>query len=553
MRTRREWWIVLGVGAFIVGMGAMLWIGRVSRTPRLPEVGLKRESLGQFPTQPGAPHVETAFPVDLDSDGETEAVAVFARLSRWRGNPSVWSNLKGRFEPLPVPVFPTPTRYFYPLMPMPDGGAPLLTETPIPRELLGWDETSKQIVRIHLQGSRFLTVPASDSQFERFPTVSWMDADGDGTQETVLATWHPTQGAFRLNRDGRWDKLLQTPLNPEQAVNQLLGQVSTTKALPTGQTQIATPTEFFYQLPQPIISLPDGDGDDQPEQLDVLKRLIRFSKGGTTPFPHPFQSGEQIIVAELDGVAPREILYASRSNDPAKVDFQLWVYRLQGGKLQRVAVHQLLKTYYIALTITDLDGDGRDEIIGNHAAPGGKTRWLVWQLVDGVFQERTAEHPVNLKRLGSAHWLKAGRNTLMGETTHELSKSVLRLAPAASSETGDTSLLNLSEQLATRSATVLVGLPEGEHRADPKHWNTLAVDGRILWYGDYDGDGVEEYVLSNLSDGGIIAQFRGGKWQRTLLKHGAMLVAAFPAKRNGVPQLILVYRDGKVEAVQITR
>lgn len=315
--------------------------------------------------------------------------------------------------------------------------------------------------------------------------------------------------------------------------------------MPSGQTQIATPAEFYYQLPRPTVLLPDGDGDGKPEQLDTLKRIVRFSKGGTTPFPRPFKAGEQIIVAELDGVAPAEILYASRADDPAKFGFQLWVYRWHEGELQLVAAHKLLQKHYIALTVKDLDGDGRDEIVGNEAAQRNKTRWIVWRSENGAFQEQAAEHPVNLNRLEDAHWLTAGRDTLSGQTTHELSETALRLNPIASSEQGGASLFDLTAPSAITSATILVGLPEGEHRADPKHWKTLAVDGRVLWHGDYDGDGIEEYALSNFTDGGAIAQFCEGKWRLTPLRHrAACRCLPRPAQRNAAAYPCLSRRQG---------
>ncbi|MFN3690360.1 MAG: hypothetical protein ACK4UU_05475, partial [Fimbriimonadales bacterium] len=506
MRTRRRWWIVLSIAALVVGMGALLWIGRVSRAPRLPKVGLKRESLGQFPRQSGAHQVATAFPVDLNDDGETEAVAVFERLTSQRGEPCVWSDLKGQFKPLPVSVLSPPRTLFYALQPTGELNPPLLP-TNIMRELLGWDESSKQIVRIQRQGSRFLTAPAAELQFERFPVIHWMDADEDGALETLFAEWQPSQLAFRLDREGRWNALSEMPTNPSQVANALHKQVSKVQTLPTGQTQITTPVEFFYQQPRPTVLLPDGDGDRIPEQLDVMQRTIRFSKGGTAPFPHPFAAGEQILVAELDGVEPPEILYASRADDPAKFGFQCWVYRLQDGELQSILLHKVVGVHYLALTVKDLDGDGRDEIIGNTGASRNKTRWWVWRFEDGALQVQAAEHPVPLERLDGAHWLIAGRDTLAGESTHLLSEWALRLNPLDNSEQGSTALLDFSTPSTYATATILVGLPEGEHRADPKHWSTLAVDGKILWRGDYDGDGVEEYVLSNFSDGGAIAQF----------------------------------------------
>jgi hypothetical protein len=80
----------------------------------------------------------------------------------------------------------------------------------------------------------------------------------------------------------------------------------------------------------------------------------------------------------------------------------------------------------------------------------------------------------------------------------------------------------------------------------------LDLEGRVVWFGDYDSDGNEEYVLSHTAGGGI-AQFRDGQWRYTPLLTGEPIVAAFPARRNGQPTLIIVYRNGALEAIRLAR
>lgn len=521
MRAQHRRWMALGLLAIILGVGVLLWMGRSSRTPKLPEVGLIRESLGQFLHPAGARGgVHTAFPADLNDDGETEAVAVFERIGSSEGEPSVWSDLKGRFEPLPVAIYPPPRRYDMFSPPFEEDLKPS-GQMLVLRELIGWDPQSKQIVRTYLRRGRFVSEPVSNQRFQRFPTAGWVDTDEDDLRETLILMGERMPSlALRLNSEGRWETLTAVPADPSQSVNELQNRVSTVQTPPTGQTKVSTPAEFFYQFPRPTVLLPDGDGDGKPEQLRVSERVVRLSKGGAIPFPRPFKAGEQILIAELDGVAPKEILYASRADDPAKPGFYFWVYRLRQGKLQLIATHKQ-NAHYLALAVKDLDGDGRDEVITSIAQPPDKTRLTVWRFENGVFHEQTAEHPTNLDRMDDAHWLLTGRNTIVGETTHHItSDRTLDFGSENNSGEGSVLPFQFTERIEVRPATLLVGLPEGEYRANPKHWKTLAVDERTIWYGDHDSDGVEEYVLSSLDEGGAIAQFREGKWQLTPLKGG---------------------------------
>jgi hypothetical protein len=305
---------------------------------------------------------------------------------------------------------------------------------------------------------------------------------------------------------------------------------------------------FLYQRPRPTVPLPDGDGDGKPEQLDVLQRTIRFSRGKQIPFPHPFTAGEQWLVAELDGTAPQEIIYARQSGTPANTLFEITVYHLKDGKLHTILTHSLPKEYYLALEAMDVDGDGRDELITNTAASGNRTRWTVWRYANGALVEQSGEHRTRLRGLKDAEWLMRGKRTLAANTTHTQLRGFQFNPP--SSETGATLIDDAPPVL--QAATVLAGVPDGDAAADPAQWAVLDLEGRVVWFGDYDSDGNEEYVLSHTAGGGI-AQFRDGQWRYTPLLTGEPIVAAFPAQRNGQPTLIIVYRNGALEAIRLAR
>jgi hypothetical protein len=296
------------------------------------------------------------------------------------------------------------------------------------------------------------------------------------------------------------------------------------------------------------VPLPDSDGDGKPEQLDVLRRTIRLSRGKQIPFPHPFTAGEQWLVAELDGTAPQEIIYARQSGTPANTLFEITVYHLKDGKLHTILTHSLPKEYYLALEAMDVDGDGRDELITNTVESGNRARWTVWRYADGALVEQSGEHRTRLRGLKDAEWLMRGKRTLAANTTHTQLRGFQFNPP--SSETRAMLLDDAPPVL--QAATVLAGIPDGEAAADPAQWAVLDLEGRVVWFGDYDSDGNEEYVLSHTAGGGV-AQFRDGQWRYTPLLTGEPIVAAFPAQRNGQPTLIIVYRNGALEAIRLAR
>jgi hypothetical protein len=541
MRYQRVIWALVGLFAF--GVALVLVMTRAARRepPHVPN--LVRESLGQFPTPPGAREVVAAFPVDLDDDGNHEVIAVRQRLSARQGDAALWSDLKGKFATLPIAVFCEPT-----YTPFPPHESKRSTQPILQREVMGWDATTQRLTRLRREGDAFALAAAGDARSERFPDATIFDADADGAPETLLVRLAPRPMAFRLTPEGRWQPLAEPVPDPSSVIAQLQDQVSLKHHQPSGQLQISTPAVFLYQLPRPTVSLPDGDGDGAPEQVDVEKRTIRFSSGKQIPFPHPFTAGEQWLVAELDGAAPQEIVYARQSGTPANTLFEITVYHLKDGKLHTILTHSLPKEYYLALEAMDVDGDGRDELITNTVESGNRTRWTVWRYANGALVEQSGEHRTDLSRLADAEWLMRGKRTLAANTTHELRRGYR----VGGSDTEAPATLLSEAPSILQTATVLAGIPDGEAAADPAQWAVLDLEGRVVWFGDYDSDGNEEYVLSHTAGGGI-AQFRDGQWRYTPLLTGAPIVAAFPAWRNGQPTLIVVYRNGALEAIRLAR
>lgn len=541
MRYQKIIWALVGLFAF--GVALVLVMTRAARRepPPLPE--FMRESLGQLPTPPGAREVVAAFPVDLDDDGNHEVVAVRQRLSARQGDAAIWSDLRGKFETLPIAVFCEPTSTPFALF---EGRRP--KQPIVQRELLGWDATTQRLTRLRRDGGNFALTAISEARSERLPYATLFDADGDSAPETLLVRLAPRPMAFRLTPEGRWQPLTEPVPDPNSVVERLRNAVSLRRQQPSGQVNTSTPAVFEYQRPRPTVPLPDGDGDGAPEQVDVEKRTIRFSSGKQIPFPHPFTAGEQWLIAELDGVAPQEIVYARQSGTQAFPHFEITVYHLKGGALHPILTHGFPREYYLALEAIDVDGNGRAELVANTAASGNRTRWTVWRYANGALVEQSGEHRTDLSRLADAEWLMRGKRTLAANTTHELRRGYR----VGGSDTEAPATLLSEAPSILQTATVLAGIPDGDAAAAPARWTVLALDGRVVWFGDHDSDGNEEYVLSHSAGGGV-AQFRDGQWRYTPLLTGAPIVAAFPAQRNGQPILIVVYRNGALEAIRLAR
>lgn len=537
-------WIGLGVATvLLLGAGIVLWSTARRATPRPPQLAAEVESLGQFPRQPATQGVCAAFPVDLNGDGETEVVAVFGKVNFSKGEPSVWTNLRGEFRPLPICAF-------YDTESAGRDALPELALEPPPmllqRELIGWNPQTQQIVR--LQSLTPLRMePIGNLRAERYGWGEMIDHDLNGELDTLVVEFHRQKVAFHLDAQGRW-QLVETPLPaPSEVVNQLARKVSSVASNPTGGAVTTTPASFYYQKPRPFVPLLDSDGDGKPERLNVLNREIQFSSGRTVSFPHPFSPGEQFLIAELDGSAPKELVYICLDSSGIKAR----VYHLEPDKLTLRCEQSLLHTSYAAFATHDFDGDGREELISSQVRRESAL-WHMWRYDGAKFNPTTETHRTLLEEPDTVRRVLAGRKTFAASTTHRPTQRSMSLQPVASYKMPAVQV-GVSEVAGDmRQATVLAGLPDDAPHADLKRWKVTAVDGRVLWYGDYDNDGNEEYALTR-PEGTVIAQFRDGKWRVKDLARNTPLVAAFPARRDGKPCLILVYQNGVIEAVRVGR
>jgi hypothetical protein len=538
----RRLWIVLGIVVLLAVVSLMVWQGGRRPASRLPTLQLQVESLGQFPQPPATRGVHVAFPVDLNGDGETEAVAVFAKITLKHGEPGVWTDLKGKFQKLPVPVIYDWELALYPK------NAPETRRQPLLREVLGWNPESGQIVRVQsITPLRLETITSLHP--ERVLHSEMVDADLDGELDTMIVQLPSRFVAFQLNSARQW-QLVKTPLPaPQEVVRQLEQQVSAVVPHPSGLPAVQIPGKFFHQKPRPFVPLPDGDGDGIPERLNTLNRTVLFSSGKKTPFPHPFEAGEQFLTAELDGRAPTELVYIHHDQHGVTA----LVYQLEAGKLRLIAKQALVEADYAPFAARDLDGDGRDELISVKNNDRHTVRWHVWRYEAFKFQPMSETHRTPLElTYAPVERVLAGKKTLAGLTSHKIVDRREVAAPTSSTETSGFQLGAFKTIYSGRSATILAGLPDAAPQNSPDRWKSIVLDGRVLWYGDFDNDGHEEYALTR-PEGGAIAQFRDGVWRVSDLQRGAPLTAAFPAQRHGKPCLILVYQNGVVEAARMGR
>jgi hypothetical protein len=222
MRYQRVIWALVGLFAF--GVALVLVMTRAARREPPPVPNLVRESLGQFPTPPGAREVVAAFPVDLDDDGNHEVIAVRQRLSARQGDAALWSDLKGKFETLPIAVFCEPT-----YTPFPPHESKRSTQPILQREVMGWDATTQRLTRLRREGNAFALTAIGDVRTERFPIAKVFDADGDGASETLLVYLSQSPLAFRLTAEGRWQPLTEPVPDPSSRGRTVATRRSTTK------------------------------------------------------------------------------------------------------------------------------------------------------------------------------------------------------------------------------------------------------------------------------------------------------------------------------------
>jgi hypothetical protein len=280
--------------------------------------------------------------------------------------------------------------------------------------------------------------------------------------------------------------------------------------------------------------IPDIDGDGQPERL--TKQSIRLSRTRRTiTLQEPGWVREAIFVAELDGKPPLEII-STWVQDASPLAHKITVDCFDGSRCRRVA-HWMaparVRTH--AVWCKDFDGDGRAEIVlaGSADLPKATLRWWLLCFENGQFQQKSRTQP-------------------LPEPLYAWNFSQINLPNAIAFETTGSQARRrwFWEPPGQVTYALLAGLPQGAAAADPSRWDTLVVeDMRIVWSGDYDGDGKGEMVLKNWGAGeeSWLLQYREDGWYGKRLSTDRRLITVLPTRIKGQPRLILVYQDKGID------
>lgn len=509
--NRRMLWI--GVALLgLMGLSALfyIWLAASGSAPR-PLV-LQRKSLDPIPKPllrgVRLQHQPQALPVDLNADGETELVFdIGYRREGSNDYPvSLWTDLQGRFRSVAADVF-------YPRN-LTSGGAPS-------RELIACSAHKGWLMRLSLSQDQWRTIPveapattlvhwsdADGGLSTTVPHAGWLDRDGDGVEETIgYALPNGERRYLTLTRDGRWKAASLSAAPAFSSVS--------SSDLPLWAANSADWGWFWCG---------DVDGDGAPDRFNRLMRLVRLSRGGNARFPEPITDEAHLFSAELDGHRPSELVYAQKMH-PA---VQIRVYRYQNGAFQLIAQKRYASAYDV-VGVHDLNSDGVQEFIvaiPRLAFPLGLSclrlqNQTLHETVYAVSGIRGFLSDAEVQR-------QAGVKRTLAITVQEMHRW-------------------LTPRTETRTALVGFSPRTGQLR-------TLVVEQDILiWAGDYDGDGNEEYVLTSNRGKSTVAQFRDGAWHVAEIENRAPIAAAAAVRRQGEPVLVLVYRDGALEAVRIRR
>lgn len=512
--NKRPLWVWLALLCLLVGGVFLFWRPFAhSDTPR--PLAIHRTALGRIPREllPGK-RIQLGPPTlltDLNGDGEAELVMQlgYKREARRHRTVSLWTDLQGKFLIVPAAVI------------YPKGDAPIL------KELIAFSEQSATLRRLRLEGSNwqeeFLERPAitlsewmgveHDGELGLSlisAHAAWLDRDGDGAQD-VLAFALPTGKQLYLTPapEGHWQYARFTSAPAFS--------VESSQGLPLWAHDS---TDWGW------LWCGDADGDGAPDKLNRITRRVRLSQGDYPLFPEPSREGEAFLHANLDGQAPDELVYIA----PMPPDTELRIYRYQNGAFTLIA-QKRYSGASIGVRVYDLNGDGVDELLVASQTRGrGALTLSLLRL-----QNRTL-HETPRRLADRAFYLETPRFPALRRS------AAFRY---------DTQRGLLSPRTEVRTA--LIGFPPpSEEAMRPTRWRVASGEGIPIWAGDYDGDGNEEYVLSH-PQGGVIAQFREGAWRIASIRRAAPIAAAVAVKREGKPVLILIYADGVIESVEITR
>ncbi len=521
--------------ALLLGLVLVIALWRwYSRAEPFMPLPVEHQILGRIP-MPSSGMADGACLTDLDSNSEPDLVILYTELPR-SGRARIigmWHETVGTTkpaQPLPfIPILPTSIqKEGLGLVPFEEGNPPL------PRELIGWDPSTHQILKVRRQNGQWQVEPVEKLQGERFKDGFWADIDDDGRyDDTLILTQSGKLAWLEIDTHGRWHLrttnpgLIPTPAQEHFQVAASLRAIPHAGAAPFVMTRL-----MMLRLEQSIIS--DIDGDGQPERL--TKGGIRLSRTGRAiTLQEPGWMREAIFVAELDGQPPLEII-TTWIHSTSLSAYQITVDRFDGDRCRRVARWTLpARTHIHAVWCKDIDGDGRAEIVlaSSTSLPKPTLHWRLLRLEKGKFQQKSHTQPLP-ESVYAGKWCQINLpNTIAFEITGAQARRRW-----------------FWETPRRTTYTLLAGLPQGSAGADPSRWETRVVeDLRIAWAGDYDGDGTGEIVLKKLGAGdeSWLLQYREDGWHGKRLSAGRSLITVLPAHIKGQPRLILVYQDKGIE------
>jgi hypothetical protein len=499
----RRWKQIAGV---IVAIGVVVALVLLARQytmpPRLP---IERTALGKVPPSALRNLVDRGrcrlLPTDLDDDGEPELLISFGtRPFGANPNPqavSVWTDLQGEFVEAPYDIA-------YPYY------ASTLAPEILPlKEVVGRDRAHKQLLRLKRAKNRWVEAIVAGSPTTQVYNPHWRDSDGDGYLDAIVARLKGTSPVhLQLTPQSRWRPAPQRRLSAALPVSFL-----------NSNPQLAPD---FAQLGLKFW-LGDVDGDGAPDLLDSELRALILKSGKTVFFSTPPSEWEQFVLAELDGRAPNELVGVFQSGTQSAM---FTVYRFQNDALVEVN-HQVLPLVHQPYCYArDIDGDGKTELFF-----GGLDSRAPRFAIIGFREDKGTLRENYRKLITSVQW--------RASATREYVQPRDCLVFTAVAEQGW-----VRRKLEVHTILTAFGKGTAER--------TILLRGELIWAGDYDSDGYEEYVLRN-SSGGVIAQLRDGAWYVTEITRAAPIAAAIALQRQGKLQLILVYHDGVIEAMQIKR
>lgn len=502
---KRLLWIGVGI-VVITTTSVVLWNQlRPDSLHRPQNMAIETQSLGcaSLPAPTQAVFAE-ALLTDLDRNGAPDALLGWGLQGNGGiySHKSVWTDLKGAFYEVPAEVaLPGLNQVDPTLLPL--------------REIVG--RAGGQATQLYRENNRWRTEPAIPSARPQISTVEWADRDGDRLYDmAVVFVRGRAQAHLIPDAQGRWRS---QPSTKPPAVH--LVQVD--DIIPVG---LAVVTRLW---------LGDLDGDGKPEQFDIPGRAVCLSNGKKVAFPLPQAVGELIFTANLDGQSPPELVYLN-PNDFARNTLEISVYRYERGRFDQIA-HQRRAVSLLNAYVRDLNRDGQDELVlGVLVNHGQEVELCLTTLVGNqlIQQSRRVKTP--------SSWRARQQRT--------------RVAP-----TPDTLFFKAREPVGWqrcefRSVALLVGLPaEPAQATDLNQWRLLITEGEPVWAGDYDQDGLSEYVLGDpkTGRGGRIAQYRAGVWRAASLRRRASLIAALAIPDPAAPYLAVFYSDGALESVRIAR